>query len=155
MTNVNIGDVKDKFLVASWFHIELDNPKSTIKGLSDVGGLNVEVEVVTVDMVDAGGVHTTLKRPSTSKYSELSLKRPMSAEKSLYTWVKKIRDGDAAYRTNGAIQLYDITNTAPIGIWTFQNAWPSKWSASDLDVGSNDPMMEELTIVIELLQRTK
>jgi len=68
--------------------------------------------------------------------------------------VKDIRDGKKDYRADGAIALYDITN-AEVGRWTFVNAWPSKWSASDLDVASDDPIMEEVTLTIELLTRDK
>ena len=50
--------------------------------------------------------------------------------------------------------LYDISGTE-IGRWTFTNAWPSKWSASDLDVGSDDLMTEEVTLAVELLEREK
>jgi phage tail-like protein len=151
---VTIGDVQDKFLVASWFHIEIDKPKNTITGVTDISGLNIEIDTVDVAYNMVAGQRVLKKRPAAVKYGELTIKRPMSAERSLYEWIDKIRNGDAAYRTNGAIVMYNITN-AEVGRWTFQNAWPSKWSASDLDVGSNDPMVEELTVVIELLTRTK
>ena len=48
--------------------------------------------------------------------------------------------------------LHDISG-AENGRWTFENAWPSKWSASDLDVGTDDLMVEEVTLQVELLKR--
>ena len=40
-----------------------------------------------------------------------------------------------------------------IGRWNFINAWPSKWSASDLDAGSDDVVIEEATLVFEFIER--
>jgi phage tail-like protein len=48
-----------------------------------------------------------------------------------------------------------MTSGTETGRWTFTNAWPSKWSASDLDVGSDDVMSEEVTLQIEHIQRDK
>ena len=54
----------------------------------------------------------------------------------------------------GTAKYQDITlkrNLSP----TFNNVWPSKWSASDLDVGSDDLMTEEVTLAVEELVRNK
>jgi phage tail-like protein len=69
--------------------------------------------------------------------------------------VKKIRDGKTDFRTNGAVVVFDMTSGTETGRWSFTNAWPSKWSASDLDVGSDDVMSEEVTLQIELIKREK
>ena len=50
--------------------------------------------------------------------------------------------------------MYDMSGKE-LGRWTFANAWPSKWSASDLDVGSDDLMTEEVTLAIEEIKREK
>jgi phage tail-like protein len=41
--------------------------------------------------------------------------------------------------------IYDNAGTE-VGRWNFEAGWPSKWSASDLDAGTDDVMIEELTI---------
>ena len=69
-----------------------------------------------------------------------------------WAWAKSIRDGKKDFRTKGAIVLHDISG-AETGRWTFENAWPSKWSASDLDVGTDDLMQEDVTLQVELLKR--
>jgi phage tail-like protein len=78
----------------------------------------------------------------------------MSKDKSLFQWAKDIRDGKDDFRADGAIVLLNI-GRKEVGRWTFLNAWPSKWSASDLDVGTDDPMIEEVTLTIEHLERVK
>jgi len=150
MPGVAPGPKQDQLLVGSWFH--LDMTKASITGITEIAGLAVEVDVVEYTQALGGGVTSTKKRPGAAKYAEITLKRPLSPNKSLWQWVKDIRDGKKDYRNDGAIVLYDIANKE-VGRWSFENAWPSKWSASDLDVGTDDPMMEEVTLTIELLKR--
>lgn len=150
MPAVSPGLVEDVEFVGSWFSVELSNG---IEGFfSEASGLSIDVEVV--DITDASKDTVTRKRPGTAKYSEINLKRTLGPDKSFWDWAKSIRDGKKDFRTDGSIVLFDIGGTE-IGRWNFTNAWPSKWSASDLDVGTDDLMQEDVTLQIELLTREK
>ncbi|HRE00742.1 MAG TPA: phage tail protein [Ilumatobacteraceae bacterium] len=144
------GEVQDVELVGSWFFIKLDNG---IEGFfASASGFAIEMEVIetTVANVDT----RTQKRPGTAKYQDISLKRNLSPDKKFWEWAKSIRDGELGFRTNGSLVLYDMSG-AEQSRWTFTNVWPSKWSASDLDVGSDDLMVEEVTLAVEQLVREK
>lgn len=144
------GATQDAELIGSWFGVKLNNG---IKGnFSEASGLTIEVEVVAITDADKDTV--TRKRPGTAKYSAITIKRTLSKDKDFWKWAKSIRDGKTEFRTDGAIMLYDMGG-AMIGNWTFTNAWPSKWSASDLDVGTDDPMQETVELQVELLKREK
>ncbi len=144
------GAVEDLEYIGSWFSVEFDNK---IEGnFTEVTGLNVSIQVVSFQ--DSNKDTVTRKRPGTTTYSEITLKRTLSPDKTFWEWAKKIRDGGKDYRTNGAIVLHDISG-AESGRWSFQNAWPSKWAASDLTVGTDDPMIEQVTLQVELLTRDK
>ena len=144
------GEVKDVELVGSWFHIKLDNG---IEGFfTDASGFGYEVEVV--EKTDASTDTRTRKRPGTTKYQDITLKRTLSADKKFWNWAKSIRDGTLEYRTNGSMVISDMSGKE-LSRWTFTNIWPSKWSASDLDVGSDDLMVEEVTLAVEELVRNK
>jgi phage tail-like protein len=144
------GEVKDVELVGSWFFIKLDNG---IEGFfTDASGFGYEVEVV--EKTDASTDTRTRKRPGTTKYQDITLKRTLSADKKFWNWVKSIRDGTLEYRTNGSLVISDMSGKE-LSRWTFNNVWPSKWSASDLDVGSDDLMTEEVTLAVEELIRNK
>lgn len=146
------GDAKDVEIVGSWFSVKLDNG---IEGyFTDASGLGYEIEVVEKTETSEKGDTRTRKRPGTTKYQDITLKRTMSPDKGFWTWAKSIRDGELAYRTNGSIVMYDMGG-AELSRWTFTNVWPSKWSASDLDVGSDDLMTEEVTLAVEELVRNK
>lgn len=144
------GEVKDVELIGSWFHIKLDNG---IEGFfTDASGFGYEMEVVelTASKTDT----RTHKRPGTAKYQDITLKRTLSPDKSFWNWAKKIRDGNLEYRTNGSLVVSDMSGKE-LSRWTFNNIWPSKWSASDLDVGTDDLMTEEVTLAVEELIRNK
>ena len=55
-------------------------------------------------------------------------------------------------RTNCSVIAYSQDNT-PIARWEFTDAWPSKVVGPDMDTGSQDYMIEEVTIVHEGLER--
>ena len=150
MAQVTPGDTMDAELVGSWFDVKLDN--GIVGAFGEVSGLSISVEVVTIESSMKDTV--TRKRPGTTKYGEITLKRTLSADRSFWDWIKKIRDGATDFRTSGSVDLYDIAGTK-IGGWAFANAWPSKWSASDLDVGTDDPMQETVVLQIEGLKRTQ
>jgi phage tail-like protein len=146
------GEVKDIELIGSWFHVKLDNG---IEGFfTDASGFGYEMEVVEKSASTPKGDTITRKLPGVAKYQDITLKRPMSADKAFWDWVKKIRDGNLEYRTNGAVVITAMDGTE-LSRWTFTNVWPSKWSASDLDVGSDDVMTEEVTLAVEGLVRNK
>lgn len=146
------GETKDVELVGSWFTITLDNGISGI--FTDASGFGYEMEVVETTVATAKGDTRTQKRPGTAKYQDITLKRNLSPDKSFWDWAKKIRDGNLDYRTNGAMVIYDMSGKE-LSRWTFTNVWPSKWSASDLDVGTDDLMTEEVTLAVEELKRDK
>ena len=142
------GPVKDAEYMGSWFSVDIKG--LTIAAFTDCSGLSIEVNVVEIN--DAKNDVAGRKTPGVAKYGEITLKRKLTADKTFWTWAKSIRDGKNDWRHDGSIVLYDIA-AKEIGRWNFTNAWPSKWSASDLDVGSDDPVEEEVTLAIEYLER--
>jgi len=144
------GEAKDVELVGSWFYIKLDNG---IEGFfTDASGFGYEVEVI--EKTETKNDTRTIKRPGTTKYQDITLKRTLSPDKKFWNWAKSIRDGTLDYRTNGSMVINDMSG-AELSRWTFTNVWPSKWSASDLDVGTDDLMTEEITLAVEELVRNK
>jgi len=144
------GETKDVELVGSWFFIKLDNG---IEGFfTDASGFGYEVEVI--EKTETKNDTRTIKRPGTTKYQDITLKRTLGPDKKFWNWAKSIRDGELDYRTNGSLVINDMSGKE-LSRWTFNNVWPSKWSASDLDVGTDDLMTEEVTLAVEELIREK
>jgi phage tail-like protein len=142
------GLLEDEHLMGSWFHVELSNG---ITGFfKEASGLAIEIEVI--ESTQSSRDTQTIKRPGTTTYTDITLKRTLTPDQAFWKWAKSIRDGAKDFRTDGAIVLTDIAGEE-VGRWTFKNVWPSKWAASDLDVGTDDLMIEEVTLACEELVR--
>lgn len=153
MSNVLASDAKAVPYVGNNFYVELAAVK--IKGaFTNAGGLSIDVEVVDVPASQKDNM--ARKRAGTAKYGDITLKRNLTKDKAFYEWADKIRQGKTKdYRSDGSIVLYSQDGSTEIARWNFSNAWPSKWSVSDPDASKADPLMEEVTLAIEFLERVK
>jgi phage tail-like protein len=150
MTTVVASSDDQRPFVASRFVVEFGSCKGTF---TEVSGLSIDIEEVESVIVTEKGEQITRWTPGTVNYGELTLKREFSKDKAFWDWHMEMVKGDrkAGYR-DGSITLYDLDG-AILDSWSVQKAWPSKWSASDLDSSGADPMIEEITVQLEYLQR--
>jgi phage tail-like protein len=135
--------------LGSQFGLEIDGVE--LARFTGISGLGYESEVVTFQDTLADGKIITRKRPGRISFPDIVLKRGLSADNALVDWYQTVVNG-AVERKSGSIVIYDQTSTE-IGRWNFENAWISKWSASDLDAGTDDIMIEEITIAHEYMER--
>lgn len=148
-------------IVAQNFYLELDGEKLILSGVS---GLDVEVDVVTIQQNGKDGKKQSIKTVGTNtKVPDISLTRmaPMAAaEDPIWKWFKTVREtgfsGNArtASRKNGSIVFFD-TSLKEVGRFNFFNGWPSKIGTDAVATDSNEPLKETITIVIERLERVK
>jgi phage tail-like protein len=141
----------DQSLMGSWFALEIEGV--TIASFTGVSGLAATTQVVEKPVSMPNGKTRIEKRPGRTTYDDIVLKRGLSQDKVLTDWHKKVVDGTVE-RKNGSIVMYDSTSQE-IGRWNFENGWPSKWSASDLDASNDEWVIEEMTISHEFLERAK
>ncbi|MHB2022180.1 MAG: phage tail protein [Mycobacteriales bacterium] len=149
-------------LVANHFFLEIDG--EVIAQLSEVSGLDVELEVADIQQQTAKGTYEQRKAFSKPKWTgELTIKRlaPNDAKSDpLWKWFNEIRDKGMSIgkleerRKHGSVVIYDST-LAEVGRWNFFNCWPSKISNDAFTVGSNDPVHESVTFQHEKLERVK
>lgn len=149
-------------LVANYFFLEVDG--EVVSQLSEVSGLDVELEETEIQQQPANGQYAQRKAFSKPKWTgEMSVKRlaPVDATNDfLWKWFNAIRDKGMSTssldqrRKNGSIIIYDST-LKEVSRWNFYNAWPSKISNDSFTVGNNDPVSETVTVQYEKLERTK
>lgn len=139
----------DSEFLGSQFGLEIDGVE--LARFTAVSGLGYESEVVTFQDTLADGKVITRKRPGRISFPDIVLKRGLSADNALVEWYQTVVDGQVE-RKSGSVVIYDQTSTE-IGRWNFENGWIAKWSASDLDAGSDDIMIEEVTIAHEYMER--
>jgi phage tail-like protein len=135
------------------YSIEIDGVQ--LAQFQEVSGLTSELDVIELKENTKDGKYIIHKLPGNRKPPSITLKRAKSSSKDLWDWHQQIFQGNiSGARKNGSVVLYNYDHSE-VGRYNFVNAWPSKVSMSSLKAGSNDVLMEEVTIVCEELERVK
>lgn len=114
-----------------------------------VAGLSSETEVV--EFQEGGSNLPPLKIAGKLRYANITLKRAVTADKSLATWRKTVEDGQYQQaRKNGSITLFDQANRE-VARWAIVNAWPSKISI-EIDENSGEPV-EVIVLAVDASHR--
>ena len=122
---------------------------------TEIGGLGSETEIVEHKVTDPQGRDVIQKIPGRLKYTDVTLKRGVTAALDFWTWRKMVEDGNiVGARSNGTIIMYDQALTA-VAQWDFTNAWPTKVSGPSISSDSNAFGVEEMSICYETLTRVK
>lgn len=151
MSTIVPGDEKATPFVSSLFTVTF--PELATGEFTEVSGLNVDIEEVKSSVRTADGKSVTIFSPGTVKYSTLTLKREFTGNKEFWLWHDAMCKGEKKW-CDGSIFLHELGNPDPIVTYTVRKAWPSKWTVSDLDAGSDDVVTEEIELQIEGLERT-
>ncbi len=139
-------------LVAFKFGLEIEGKLSGY--FTTVGGIGSESEVVEHKVTNPETGETLIQKiPGRLKWTDVSLKRGVTSNVDVWTWRQMVVEGkvDEA-RTNCSIVAYNQMNEE-IARWNLDSAWPSKVSGPEMDSGSTNYMVEEITIVHEGLSR--
>lgn len=151
MTTVVPSSNDQAALISSLFTVEF-TPVGT-ELFTEVSGLSMDIEEVPVKYVNANQQTVTRYVPGTVKYATITLKRQFTGDKKFWLWHQEMAQGKQSY-SDGSIVLFALDGTE-MDRWSVGKAWPSKWSVSDLDASSDDPITEEIEMQIEYLERVK
>jgi len=120
---------------------------------TEVSGLDAQHEVVEHKVVTDTGQEVVQMIPGRISWSEVTLKKGITADLGFWTWRDLVTQGDLdSARNTVTITMYD-RNYTEVTTWTLFNAWPSKLSGPSLASDSNDFTVEELTLVHEGMRR--
>jgi phage tail-like protein len=139
-------------LVAFKFGLEIEGKLGGY--FTSVSGIGSESEVIDHKIVDDKTGETIMQKlPGRLSWTDVSLKRGVTSNTDIWDWRKMVVDGKVEdARTNCSIIAYNQANEE-IARWNFENAWPSKVVGPQMDSGSQDYMLEEVTIVHEGMVR--
>lgn len=119
---------------------------------SEMSGLGVEYGVIEHKLFTESGLPLLQKVPGLPTYTPVTVKRGITSDLSLWRWHRMVYEGllkDA--RATISITLHDMAYH-PIFMWSLVRAWPSKISGFQFATGSNDVIMQELTLVYEEIE---
>ena len=135
------ADVNPPIQHAKSFQVTIPSLTLEVGLFTQVTGLSAQVDVMEYP---EGGVNTFVHRlPTRIKQGNVTLKRGVTKEKALIEWfqktVVKVQPADLSINV-----LDERGNT--VQAWSFRNAYPVKWTGSDLNAGGNEFMTQSLEI---------
>lgn len=133
------GDRNDPYL-GFQFQVEIDGLITA--GFSEVSGLAVETE--TEEYKEGGFNDYVHILPKGSKYRNLVLKRGITDSDVLWNWHQDVVNGKIE-RKSGRIILYDNKGNEK-WYWTFEDAFPVKWTGPDFKADSGAAAVEALEL---------
>jgi phage tail-like protein len=122
----------------------------------EVSGLSVEVETETLH--EGGENRFEYKLPKRAKYPNIIVKRGLLKGSAFLDWFK------SAMNTYFIVVVYDfkpadITITLldeadePVAVWNVVQAYPLKWSMSDLRSSENAVVVESMELAYQYFER--
>lgn len=108
---------------------------------TQVTGLSAQVDVM--EYPEGGNNMFVHRLPTRIKQGNVTLKRGVTSEKALIQWFQA--SVVKAKPTDLSIQVLDETGNT-VQTWSFPNAYPVKWTGSDLNAGGNEFMTQSLEI---------
>lgn len=131
------------------FNFKLEIEGITVAGFSEVTGLNQESNVI--DYREGQEGITPRKLSGLNKFGNITLKRGISPDLSVYNWRKTVTDGDIE-RRNASIVLHNEKHDEVVR-WNLVNAWPSKYVGPDLKANANEVAIESIELTHEGVER--
>jgi phage tail-like protein len=131
------------------FNFKLEIEGITVAGFSEVTGLNQESNVI--DYREGQEGITPRKLPGLNKFGNITLKRGISPDLSVYNWRKTVTDGDIE-RRNASVVLHNEKHEEVVR-WNLVNAWPSKYVGPDLKANANEVAIESVELTHEGVER--
>lgn len=116
----------------------------------EVTGLSAEV---TVEELREGGRNDFVHRlPNGAKYGNLVLKRGFFNDSEIAQWC---RDAIESFIFDPKDVLVSLLNEEhePLASWSFQRAWPVKWSVSDFKAQENALVVESLELAYQMFRK--
>lgn len=129
------------------FHFKVEvlglSPVSHDVRFTEVSGLSVEMG--TEEVPEGGENRFIQKYPTQAKYPELVLKRGLLLNSEIVNWVRECIEDYRIQPKNVDIKLLNEQHQ-PLVTWHLVNAYPTKWSVSDLNASNNAVSIETLQL---------
>ena len=127
------------------FHFKVEvlglPPNDDDTRFTEVTGLSVELG--TEEMAEGGENRFLQKYPTRAKYPDLVLKRGLLVNSQIIAWIEQCVGDLNIVPKNIDIMLLN-ENHQPLLTWHVINAYPTKWSVSDLNASNNAVVIESL-----------
>ncbi len=132
------------------YKVLIDNAEEA--GFSEVSAPDISSEPVEYREGNMVGM-TPGKQPGILKYSNVTLKRGTTDSQLFVSWMKSVQEGKVERKTVVITLMDDAMND--VASWQLEKAWPTKYTAPDVNATSNEVAIESLELVCEGVTRIK
>lgn len=132
------------------YNYDLQIDGSSVGGFSEISAPDITIEPIEYREGNFS-VNTAGKQPGLVKYGNITLKWGTVSGHTLYDWAKEVENGTITRKTV-VISLQDDLHKE-IAKWTAISAWPTKYTAPDMNATSNEVAVEQLELVHEGITR--
>lgn len=132
------------------YEVKIDN--MNVAGFSEVSATDITIDPIEYREGNMK-VKTAGKQPGIVKYGNVTLKWGMTESMELYQWAQDVAAGKIERKTI-TITLKDDEQTETAA-WQLISAWPTKYTAADMNATSNEVAIETMEFVTEGITRTK
>jgi len=122
-----------------------------LSGVREVEGLNVTIDAEK--HTEASSAVAPKLEPGLTHCGPLILRYFVTANDDLWNWVKEALEGNIQ-RKNLSVAVLDRKGNEVVR-YLMSNAWPSSWRLDKLDSQSSSPLIEELILQYEKLDRRR
>lgn len=127
------------------FH-DLEGATDNDVRFQEVSGLDAELS--TEELKEGGENRFTHRLPQPSKYSNLVLKRGLMTDSGLIGWFRDAIESFVFEPRMVSVTLLDEESNALMA-WNFVNAYPLKWSVSNLDANKNEVVVDTVELAYQ------
>ena len=117
----------------------------------DIGGLGFELG--TEELAEGGENRFVHQLPNGLRHGNLVLKRGMLTHSALILWVRAAMEAFEFLPTTVIVTLLNEKH-APLAAWLFSNAYPVKWTISDLSAKDSAIVVETLELAYQVQMPT-
>ncbi|GHU84882.1 hypothetical protein FACS1894198_1520 [Clostridia bacterium] len=123
-------------------------------GFSEVQGFDISHDVI--EYRDGNSpLHTTIKLPGLTKYSNVTFKWGATEDLNFYNWVIEVpKSGKGLVKHRVTIELLDDDGQTPVARWELEGAWPCKYVASGLSASGSEFLFESIELSHHGMTRT-
>lgn len=141
--------------VAFFFEVDVDGGQKNDSSFKEVSGIEIEMDVEEIS--EGGNNNYRHRLPGRSRYHNLVLKRGLVKENTaLHEWITNSILSEA--NLDEPIEKKKITvnlnnpDGTPVLSWSFENAYPVKWSVSSFNSQENSLVVETLEFAFQKFQ---
>ena len=134
---------RDDPYLAQNFRVEIDGLE--VASFAEVSGLEATIEVI--EYRNGSEDSTVRKLPGLAKYSNITLKRGIVGDLSLWQWLRAVRQGEVQRRSGSIILLNE--RREEVRRINFRRGWPCKWVGPSLSAQANEVAIEMLELCHE------